>query len=80
MNMKPYPFKRINLNEPELNFDNGIYTVTQRIFADCIDMENEAIVAAVVRAAKEVGFTEIFLLDKKFVLDALTAAVEKMED
>lgn len=72
------PFKQFRLNEPEIEFAGcNTYTVTQKIYADCVDMENEAIVAAAVRAAKEAGFTKMFLLDKKFVLDALTEAAKK---
>lgn len=74
---KTCPFEHIRLNPPEIKFDKGVYSFEQKVYAECINVEERAVVAAVVRAAKEAGFTEMFLLDRKFVLDALTEAVKK---
>lgn len=61
-------------NEPKFDFDAN--TVTQRIYAEAVNMQDEAIVSACIRAAKEAGITDLFLIDRQFVIDAL---IEKME-
>lgn len=63
-----------HLREPELDFE--LNTITQRIYTEVVDMYDDAIVQACVRAAKEAGLTDLVLLDKRFVLEAL---IEKME-
>ena len=50
--------------------------ITRKVVAQVLDMQNEAIVDAVVRYARENGVDDIWLLDEKFVLDALR---EKMQ-
>lgn len=47
------------------------YEIQQKIVAKVVDMTNEAIIQAVISAAKEAGITDLYLLDKKFVLEAL---------
>lgn len=74
------PVRKIRLNAPELKFESGIVTMQHKIYADCIDMEENAIFDAVVRCAKENGYTEAFLLDKDFVLSAIVDAAKKWRD
>ena len=52
------------------------YDITRSITAQIVDMTDKAIVDAVVQCARDNGVDEVWLLDKKFVLDALR---EKME-
>ena len=75
--LKPYPFEHFNMNAPELQFEDGIFKMKQKIYAECVDMKEEAILAAIIRAAEKAGVTELFLLDKQFVTDALEVAIEK---
>ena len=77
--VKPYPFEHFNLNAPEMQFDikDRTFKVQEKIYAECVDMEEKAILEAIIRTAKEVGITELFLLDKQFVADALAVAIEK---
>lgn len=65
--------RHIHLKEPDLkvNIERNTYEVVKAICAETVDMENEAIVQACIRYAKEVGITDLFLIDKKFVEDAL---------
>lgn len=50
--------------------------ITHRMAVQIIDMREKALVDAVIACARENGVNDIWLLDKKFVLDALR---EKME-
>lgn len=65
--------RHIHLKEPDLrvNIERNTYEVVKAICAETVDMENEAIVQACIRYAKEVGITDLFLIDEKFVEDAL---------
>lgn len=63
-----------HLREPEIDFK--LNTITQRIYTEVVDMFDDSIVQACVRTAKEAGLTDLVLLDKRFVLEAL---IEKME-
>lgn len=42
-----------------------------RFKAEVVDMENKAIVDAVIRAAQEDGITTLYMLDKDFILSAI---------
>lgn len=75
--LKPYPFEHFNMNAPKIKFEDCIFKIQQKIYAECMDMKDQAILEAVIRMAKEAGVTELFLLDKQFVADALAVAIEK---
>ena len=45
--------------------------------AECVNMQEDAIVSAVICAARDEGITDLYLLDKKLVIDALVTAIEK---
>lgn len=62
-------------NEPE--FDLNTFSVTQRICAEAVETQNVAIVEACIRAAKEAGVTDLYLLDKQFVCEAIKEKVER---
>jgi hypothetical protein len=78
--LKPFPFEHFNMNAPEFKFEDSIFKMQQKIYAECVDMKETAILEAIIRAAKEAGVTELFLFDKQFVVDALTVAIEKWRD
>lgn len=75
--LKPYPLKHFNLNAPEIKFEDNIFKIQQKIYVECADMKEQALLDAIIRAAREAGITELFLLDKQFVTDALAVAIEK---
>lgn len=66
-----YPFE-------DLNDYSGDYIamVRNKMLAEVVDTQDRVILEAVIRAAEEAGFTDLYILDKKFVMDALR---EKME-
>lgn len=68
-------FVHFELNPSELDFDTN--TFTQRILAHTLDMQEDAIVQACIRTAKDAGITDLFLIDKQFVIDALREKIER---
>lgn len=64
--------------EPEFDFDT--YTMTQRICAEAVELQDEVIVSACIRAAREAGITDLFLIDRQFVLDALREKIEREKE
>lgn len=65
--------KQINLLDP---CDNP-YTIS-KISAIVADMTDEAIYQAIIKMAREEGITDLYLMDKKFVFDALKEKLEKI--
>lgn len=63
----------INLKRPEFDFEMQSYIA--KVYAHVLDMTEEAIVNACIKAAKEAGITDLYLIDKQFLIDAL---IEKM--
>ena len=79
---KPMMHYTLKSNPPKLDIhetDDGgaIYEITNKILAKIIDAQEEAIVDAVIQAAIEEGISDLFILDKKFVLDALKEKLER---
>jgi hypothetical protein len=70
------PFEHIHYDIP-ISFSNGSETAIGKVAAKCIDMENVAVYNAVIEAAKKNGITDLYLLDEKFVLDALREKLQK---
>lgn len=56
-----------HLNDPIIDADEIIASIV----ANVCDMRNKAIVDAVVDAAQRAGITELYLLDKTFILEAI---------
>lgn len=78
--LKPYPFERHDLHQSQIEEVDRVYKYCEKIYAECLNIADEAIYKAVIRAAMDAGVTQIYLLDKQFVVDALTAALEKWRD
>lgn len=57
------------LNDPVV--DVSEMTVTFHFAAEVCDLADDAIRDAVVKAAQEAGITELYLLDKQFILEAI---------
>lgn len=69
--------QHFQLKPPEINDDNPM-RITHRIYADVVDMTNNAIVDACVKEARRVGINDVYLLDRDFVLAALREKIERM--
>ena len=73
----PYTFEKFNMNAPEMELIDGSVKIKEKIVAQCVEMADEAIVKAVIDCAKENGITQLYLLDKDFVVTALQDAIKK---
>ena len=67
-------------NQPAVSRDDASYTITQKIVATCQDLTDKAIVAACIECAKAEGVTDLYLLDRRFVLDALKEKMEREKE
>lgn len=76
-----YPFEHYQFEvTPKINVDDGVYSVQQKVLAQCVDMVDDAIVQAVVDVAREEGISDLYLLDKTFVVNALTKAIKEYNE
>ena len=69
--------QHFHLKDVELDPDKELM-FPARLYADVIDMTNNLIVDACVKAARQAGINDLFLLDRNFVLAALREKVERM--
>lgn len=53
------------------------HRIITRLYADVVDMTDNTIVDACVKAARQAGINDVYLLDKKFVLDAIREKIER---
>ena len=67
------------LNYPGMNyvFEHNRIGKMMAFQAKLTDMKNEAIVQECIKAANEAGITDLFLLDRQFVLDAIREKKER---
>lgn len=61
------------LNMPLHSHDiiNQTYNIEAKIAAKIVDLAEEAVVQAVLDEARAAGITDLYLMDKKFVIEAL---------
>jgi len=52
-------------------------TTVKNIMAQVEDLSDQAIYNAIIKAAQEAGVTDLYLMDKTFVLDALREKLER---
>lgn len=67
------PFKLDVVENPGMDV---MYEITNKIWVKLIEEQEEAIHQAIVKEAVKDGVSDLYILDKKFVFDALR---EKME-
>lgn len=67
------------LNMPIHSHDiiNQTYNIEAKIAAKIVDMAEEAVVQAVIDEARRAGITDLYLLDKRFVTEALMEKLER---
>lgn len=74
------PILFVKLNPEELTYSNfedtPLYKMTEKLMVQAVDRREQAITDEVIRVAKEAGVTELYLLDKQFIVEAIR---EKME-
>ena len=77
---KGHPFQHFKLNNArieEFNQEREIYKLHEKIAANCMNIVDNEIVKAVVKAAREEGITDLILMDKGFVLRAIKNELER---
>lgn len=77
--IKHYSFD-IRFSQMEINDASSACKITAKIAAQVVDIAEEAIVEACVTAAREAGIHELYLLDRKFVIDALIEKITNAVD
>ena len=70
-----YPMYQFNF-PPEMSVEDPGFIARRNISVQVANMLDNEIMTAIVNLARENGITDLFVVDKKFVLDALK---EKME-
>lgn len=65
------------LNHISIPSNLGLDGAYKKIFAEVIDTTDEVLYNAVVRMCKNMGVTDIYLMDEKFVFDALREKFER---
>lgn len=56
---------------------NPVYKVTQTLLAEVVDRTDTAILDAIIMEAKHQGVTDLYLIDRKFVMDALREKIAR---
>ena len=79
MTATPSKLRHYVLNMPVHSHDiiNHMYNIEVQVAAKIVDMAEEATVQAVIDEAGRAGITDLYLLDKKFVTEALREKLER---
>jgi DNA-binding NtrC family response regulator len=72
-------FKRVHLNRLDVvspapdgvDIIKDVQEITQKISAQVIDMTDNALIDAIVKAAYKEGVNDLFLIDKEFIISAI---------
>lgn len=51
--------------------DSIVYTVTQKLVAEVVDRTDEVLIQAIIAEAERSGVSDLYLIDRQFVLEAL---------
>ena len=65
------------LNRMDIDFESSPMRIINKINVEVTNMMDDAIVQACINAARAEGVHDLFLLDKKFVLDALWEKIQR---
>lgn len=71
-----YPMYQFNFPH-EIKFEDPGFIARRNISVQVANMLDNEIMTAIVNLARENGITDLFVLDKKFVLDALKEKLER---
>ena len=62
----------MHINLPcSLDFDNGVTSAVQKVVVQMQEKIDEAIIREIVKAAKEQGITDLYILDKQNIMAAM---------
>ena len=78
------PLRHIKISDPfsnlQYSIDKNIYTITQKVQAQITDLSEKAIVQAIIDFAKEQGYTDLYLIDKEFIISAILHEIERRKN
>ena len=63
--------KRIPIEQTTDGLGNYVYSITERMYVDIVDKENEAICDRIIKFAEEEGYTRLYLIDRDFIMSAI---------
>ena len=74
----PYYYPMYQFNFPhEIKFEDPGIIAKRNVAVRVADMLDDEIMSAIVNLARENDITDLFVLDKKFVLDALKGKMDR---
>lgn len=65
--------------EKPLDFVDGPFNIIQSVQAQVVDMTDRLIMEAIINEARQNGIDELYIMDKKFILEAITEKLERMK-
>ena len=75
------PLQHIKLVDPILDLqpsiDNKMYIIKHKIQAQIADLNDKAIVQAIIDYANKQGYTDLFLIDEEFIKSAMLHEIER---
>ena len=54
-------------------------SILMSISAEVVDLQNQVMVDACIKAARNAGINDLYLIDRQFVLDALLEKIERTQ-
>lgn len=79
----PSYFNAIVFDEPIrplADLDKPMTDIHRQFMVELVDMADRCVVNTIIDAAREAGVTHLYLIDKKFVVDAIQEKLERMND
>lgn len=65
---------------PLADLDKPMTEIHRQFMIELVDMADRCVVNAIIDAAREAGVTHLYLIDKKFVVDAIQEKLERMKE
>jgi hypothetical protein len=73
------PMMKVPINAPQLNVENDIYELTRKVMVTVVKDTDEAIMNAIIQAAREEGVTDLYLIDGEFIVSAIKHEMERRQ-
>lgn len=64
-------------NVPDFNAENPMVTLSRKLMAETADRTDKTMVEAILHMCWLEGITDLWLIDKKFILEAITEKLER---
>ena len=74
--LQHHKLNRADLEEIFNGQGSYTYTIANRLLAQVVDTTDEVIVKAIIDYAREAGVTDLFLIDKEFIMSAINREIQ----